>query len=558
MLRHIHIRNFAIIDELDLDLDPGMTALTGETGAGKSILVDALGLVLGDRADSGTVKHGANKADITVSFDLSDLPQTHAWLEDQDLDNEFDCQLRRVISSDGRSKAYINGTPATLNQLKQLGSRIVEIHGQHEHQSLMQREIQRQLLDNYGDLGTLLNKTRGHYDAWKEVHDRYQRLYSNRQERSDRLDILRYQVDELQTFEIRDREWTTLTEEHERLAHAEQLASTAQQACQVLYEADEQSLYSALNQQILAVQDASHIDSTLTPALDLLHQAQINVQEAHDDLRRYADRIEIDPARLSWLDQRMSGLQDLARKHHCEPDQLFAVLERLEQELAELDGDGENLEGLQQKLKEAEQAYRQTADKLLEKRLAAARKLSQGVTRAMQTLGMKGGHFEVQVSRDDEATPGPHGMDQIEFEVSANPGQPIRPLAKVASGGELARISLAIQMLAAGSLSIPTLIFDEVDSGIGGAVAEIVGRHLRQLGKERQVLCVTHLPQVAAQAHHHLMVQKSSTGRETQTAIQILESEQRTEEVARMLGGVELTDHTLAHAREMIERAQEA
>lgn len=558
MLRHIHIRNFAIIDELDLDLDPGMTALTGETGAGKSILVDALGLVLGDRADSGTVKHGANKADITVSFDLSELPKTLAWLEDQDLDNEYDCQLRRVISSDGRSKAYINGTPATLSQLKQLGSRIVEIHGQHEHQSLMQREIQRQLLDNYGDLGTLLDKTRDQYDAWKEIHDRHQRLYSNRQERSDRLDILRYQVNELQTFEVRDGEWTTLTEEHERLAHAEQLASTAQQACRVLYEADEQSLYSALNQQIQAVQDASQIDSSLAPALDLLHQAQINVQEAHDDLRRYADRIEIDPARLSWLDQRMSGLQDLARKHHCEPDQLFAVLERLEQELAELDGDGENLEGLQLKLKEAEQAYRQTADKLLEKRLVAARKLSQGVTRAMQTLGMKGGHFEVQVTRDDEVAPGPHGMDQIEFEVSANPGQPIRPLAKVASGGELARISLAIQMLAAGSLSIPTLIFDEVDSGIGGAVAEIVGRHLRQLGKERQVLCVTHLPQVAAQAHHHLMVQKRSSGHETQTAIQVLESEQRTEEVARMLGGVELTEHTLAHAREMIERAQEA
>jgi len=558
MLRHIHIRNFAIIDELDLDLDSGMTALTGETGAGKSILVDALGLVLGDRADSGTVKHGASKADITVSFDLSDLEQTRSWLEEQDLDNEFDCQLRRVISSDGRSKAYINGTPATLNQLKQLGGSIVEIHGQHEHQSLMQRDTQRQLLDNYGNLGALLIELRQRFDNWKELQDRFQVLSSHSKERSDRLDILRYQIEELLTHEVKEGEWTRLTEEHERLAHAEQLASTAQQACQVLYESDEQSLYSVLSQQIQSVQDAVQIDHNLETALDLLHQAQINVQEAHDELRRYADRIDIDPARLSWLDQRMIGLQDLARKHHCEPDQLFAVLERMEQELAELDGDGENLEGLSQKLQEAEQAYRQTADQILEKRLKAARKLSQGVTQAMQTLGMKGGHFEIQVTRDDEATFTAHGMDQIEFEVSANPGQPIRPLAKVASGGELARISLAIQMLAAGSLSIPTLIFDEVDSGIGGAVAEIVGRHLRQLGKERQVLCVTHLPQVAAQAHHHFMVQKSSTGRDTQTAIQILESEQRTEEVARMLGGVELTDHTLAHAREMIERAQEA
>jgi len=558
MLRHIHIRNFAIIDELDLDLDSGMTALTGETGAGKSILVDALGLVLGDRADSGTVKHGASKADITVSFDLSDLEKTRSWLEEQDLDNEYDCQLRRVINSDGRSKAYINGTPATLNQLKQLGGSIVEIHGQHEHQSLTQRETQRQLLDNYGNQGALLTELRQRFDQWKEIQDRFQVLSSNSKERSDRLDILRYQIEELLTHEVKEGEWTRLTEEHERLAHAEQLANTAQQACLVLYESDEQSLYSVLSQQIQSVQDAAQIDHSLETALDVLSQAQINVQEAHDELRRYADRIDIDPARLSWLDQRMIGLQDLARKHHCEPDQLFAVLERMEQELTELDGDGENLEGLSQRLSEAEQAYRQTADQLLEKRLKAARKLSQGVTQAMQTLGMKGGHFEIQVTRDDEATFSAQGMDQIEFEVSANPGQPIRPLAKVASGGELARISLAIQMLAAGSLSIPTLIFDEVDSGIGGAVAEIVGRHLRQLGKERQVLCVTHLPQVAAQAHHHFMVQKNSTGRDTQTAIQILESEQRTEEVARMLGGVELTDHTLAHAQEMIERAQKA
>jgi DNA repair protein RecN (Recombination protein N) len=422
----------------------------------------------------------------------------------------------------------------------------------------MQRDTQRQLLDNYGGLGALLIELRQRFDSWKEIQDRFQVLSSNSKERSDRLDILRYQIEELLTHEVKEGEWTRLTEEHERLAHAEQLASTAQQACQVLYEADEQSLYSVLSQQIQSVQDAVQIDHSLETALDLLHQAQINVQEAHDELRRYADRIDIDPGRLSWLDQRMIGLQDLARKHHCEPDQLIAVLERMEQELAGLDGDGENLEGLSQRLGEAEQAYRQTADQLLDKRLKAARKLSQGVTKAMQTLGMKGGHFEIQVTRDDEATFTAHGMDQIEFEVSANPGQPIRPLAKVASGGELARISLAIQMLAAGSLSIPTLIFDEVDSGIGGAVAEIVGRHLRQLGKERQVLCVTHLPQVAAQAHHHFMVQKSSTGRDTQTAIQILESEQRTEEVARMLGGVELTDHTLAHAREMIERAQEA
>jgi DNA repair protein RecN (Recombination protein N) len=558
MLRHIHIRNFAIIDELDLDLDAGMTALTGETGAGKSILVDALGLVLGDRADSGTVKHGSSKADITVSFDLSDLPVTRAWLEEQDLDTDDECQLRRIIGSDGRSKAYINGTPATLNQLKQLGSMIVEIHGQHEHQTLMHRETQRQLLDNYGAHKTLLDKLSVSFDVWKKIRDSYQALSSSSQERSDRIDMLRYQIEELLTHEVREGEWNNLIEEHERQAHAEQLSGTAQQACQALYEAEEQSVYSILSQQLQAVQNASRIDGSLEPALELLSQARINVQEAHDDLRRYADRIESDPARLNWLEQRMSSLKDLARKHHCEPGELSEILSGLEQELSELDGEGENLEQLQIHLAKAEQEYRKYADQLMEKRVGSARKLSQGVTRAMQTLGMEGGHFEIQVSRDEDATFSPHGMDQIEFEVSANPGQPIRPLARVASGGELARISLAIQMLAAGSLSIPTLIFDEVDSGIGGAVAEIVGRHLRQLGEERQVLCVTHLPQVAAQAHHHFMVQKTRSGRETQTAIRALVSEQRTEEVARMLGGVELTDQTLAHAREMIARAQEA
>jgi len=557
MLRHIHIRNFAIIDELDLDLDAGMTALTGETGAGKSILVDALGLVLGDRADSGAVKHGASKADITVSFDLSDLPVTRTWLEEQDLDTDDECQLRRVIGSDGRSKAYINGTPATLNQLKQLGSMIVEIHGQHEHQSLMHRETQRQLLDNYGAHKTLLNKISTCFETWKATRDRYQALSSSSLERSDRIDMLRYQIEELLTHEVREGEWNDLIEEHDRLAHAEQLSGTAHQACQALYEAEEQSVYSILSQQLQAVQNATQIDSSLEPALELLSQARINVQEAHDDLRRYADRIESDPARLNWLEQRMSSLKDLARKHHCEPGVLSEVLSALEQELNELDGEGENLDQLQLHLAEAEQEYRQYADQLMEKRVGSARKLGQGVTRAMQTLGMEGGHFEIQVGRDEDAVFSPHGMDQIEFEVSANPGQPVRPLARVASGGELARISLAIQMLAAGSLSIPTLIFDEVDSGIGGAVAEIVGRHLRQLGEDRQVLCVTHLPQVAAQAHHHFMVQKTRSGRETQTAIRALVSEQKTEEVARMLGGVELTDQTLAHAREMIARAQE-
>jgi len=555
MLRQIHIQNFAIIDELDLEVSSGMTALTGETGAGKSILIDALGLLLGDRADSGTVKHGASKADITAEFDLTDLPEARAWLDELELGQDGECLIRRVVGSDGRSKSFINGTPANLSQLKSLGTYLVEIHGQHEHQSLMKRDTQRRLLDSYAGHEDMVQAVSSSFAHWKRLQERFTELSTNQDERQRHTDMLRYQVDELQKLEPTENEWPQLVEEHDRLAHAGQLLETTQQACSVLYEADDQSLYTILSGQTHALEEACRIDSSLETALDLLRNAQINTQEAHDELRRYSDRIDMDPARLQWLEQRLGAYKELSRKHHCAPEALAEILSQLTRELVSLDLDENDLDKLELQVKQAAETYTTLARQLHESRHQAAMKLSAGITEVMQELGMQGGQFDISVSWNDEASYSANGLDMINFQVSANPGQPLKLLTKVASGGELARISLAIQMLATENLSVPTLIFDEVDSGIGGGVAEIVGRLLRKLGGTRQVMCVTHLPQVAAQAHHHFMVEKSRGDDQTSTSIRVLESEQRIDEVARMLGGVEMTDQTRAHASEMLDRA---
>lgn len=556
MLTHIHIRNFAIIDELDLDLSGGMTALTGETGAGKSIVVDALGLVLGDRADSAVVRHGAAKADISVSVDLCELPAARQWLEDNDLDAEDECLLRRVVSHDGRSKIYINGSPSTLQLVRELGNLLVDIHGQHEHQSLLRREMQRELLDDYADNTRLRAAVAQAYSHWKGLRERLDSLTLAGDERQARVELLRFQVGELEALDLRDGEYQELSEEHQRLAHAGRLLELAEGSYTALYDAEEQSIHSLLGHQLHDLGEAAELDPSLKEPLELINSAQIQLREAADALRHYADAMDLDPERLAFLDERLGLMHDLARKHRVPPEELPALHQRLAEELAELEGDAFDVETLEAELTKAENAYRDAAEKLRSSRIKAARQLNKGVTDAMQDLGMEGGHFEIAVSPDDNDRFAPHGLDDIEFQVSANPGQPIQPLARVASGGELSRISLAIQMIAARSVTVPTLVYDEVDTGIGGAVAEVVGRQLRRLGETRQVLCVTHLPQVAAQAHHHLQVAKRKGRDTTQTRIEALEQAQRVEEIARMLGGVELTEQTLAHAEEMIQRAQ--
>ncbi len=556
MLKHIRIRNFAIIDHIDIEFHAGMTALTGETGAGKSILLGALGLMLGDRADSDNVRVGSSKSEISAEFDISKLDHIKLWLKEKELDTETDCLLRRRLSEDGRSRAFINSTPVPLQDLRELGEMLVDIHGQHEHQSLMRSDMQRQLLDDYSQHKSLLAELKNIYQQWKKVSTEFQQLQDDSKNRSDRLDLLRYQVGELDALSPVEGEYATLSEEHQRLANVDKLSATSQQAVMALYDAEEGTLYSQLSQQINLLESASEIDPQLTPATTMLNEARVQIEETASLLREYLASLDNNPERFNEVESRLGGLHDLARKHRVEPDQLFAVHAQLQQELKNLDHADENLARLEQQTQEFKKSYLTLANKLSKSRNQFAQSLNKEISKAMQTLGMTGGKFEILVKTDAQANYSAQGLDDIEFTVSANAGQPCKPLAKVASGGELSRISLAIQMITAKQGRIPTLIFDEVDSGVGGGIAEIVGQHLRLLGHDRQVFCVTHLPQVASQAHQHLRVLKHIQEGLTQTQIQTLTEKERVEEISRMLGGIEITQQTRAHAKEMLDKAQ--
>ncbi len=557
MLTHIRLRDFAIVDELELEFSGGMTALTGETGAGKSILVDALGLALGDRGDSGVIRHGAERAEIEAGFDISTLPAVTGWLRDQDLDADGDCLLRRIIGKDGRSRAYINGRGSTLQALQELGAQLIDIHGQHEHQSLLRRDMQRALLDDYAGHGTQLDALATLYREWKHAGDEVAQLRQAVEERTARGELLRYQVQELQSLALHDTEIEKLNQEHARLANVGRLLETGQHALSQIYEGEDGTAQQLLGQALHEIDALCELDPSLGDTRELLNGALIQLQEGADALRRYTERLELDPERLNQLEQRLGSIHDLARKHRIVPQELPAQLTRLKQELAGLEHDDARLDSLQARIDELTDEFNQKAGSLSRARRAAAKTLGTQVSAVMTQLGMPGGRIDIQVGNATPARFTPTGIDTIEFLVSANPGQPLRPLSKVASGGELSRISLAIQVITANSGRIPTLIFDEVDTGIGGGVAEVVGRQLRTLGEARQVLCVTHLPQVAAQAHHHLQVSKLSSKDHTRTSIRVLNAEQRTDELARMLGGVEITTQTLAHAEEMLTRAQQ-
>ncbi len=555
MLTHIHIRDFAIIDTLDLDLHTGLSALTGETGAGKSILLDAIGLVLGDKADSQTVRHGADKTDITLSIDISQTPSARAWLQAQTIDNDEEiCILRRVVTQQGKSRAWINGSPTNLSQLRELGEQLVDIHGQHEHQSLMKKDAQRQLIDAFAGNEALLAATRRAWQTWKQLKERVIALTTQQQQFQERVDLLRFQAQELETLALQPDEITQLDEELNRLANAEQLRTTTAQSYDQLYDA-EPSLYSSLGRVIGELEQQARIDPQLNNAVELLTSSQIQLQEAAALLRDYAEGLEIDPQRLQLVESRIAEIRHIARKYRLEPPALLEKLASIQQELVQLNSDDYDLDALTEQLHNATQTYLQQAQHLTTSRQAAAQQLAQGVTQAMQDLGMQGGEFSIQVtplqnkSSHFQAT----GMDNVEFMVSANPGQPLKPLVKVASGGELSRISLAIQMIAAQKVTLPALIFDEVDTGIGGGIAEVVGKQLRALGTNRQVLCVTHLPQVASQAHQHYKVTKIKGQSHTSTGIEPLTATQRVEEIARMIGGMEITAATRALAEEMLK-----
>ena len=558
MLSHIHIRNFAIVDEIDVELDDGMTALTGETGAGKSILVDALGLVLGDRADSGVIRHGCDRAEISAGFETGSHPAVSAWLVERELDMDGECQLRRVINRGGRTRGYINGQPAPMQSLRELGEMLVDIHGQHEHQSLLRSSVQRQLLDDFGGHSALLSKVAGLYGEWLATRDELDAVISDDTERDARLDLLRYQLQELDTLGLTAEDIRNIDEEHSRLANAGQLLETCQQGLARLDADDGNTAYSLTNRTLEELTELAVLDSRLGDSTRLLSDASILLQECIDSLRQYTDRLELDPGRLQWLEERIGILHDLARKHRCPAEELPAVEQALRRELDSIEHADQHREALQARLEELEARYTDSARQLSGARKNAAVKFGREITRAMQTLGMAGGMFEVAVAARSNESFSAHGVDSIEFRVSANKGLPVQPLAKVASGGELSRISLSIQVISAGSDTTPTMIFDEVDRGIGGGVAEIVGQKLRALGADRQVLCVTHLPQVAALANHQMQVSKLAGEDTTHTRIRPLDDGERIDEIARMLGGVKITRQTREHAREMIEQAQTA
>ncbi len=548
MLRNLTIRDYAIIDELELEFDSGFTVLTGETGAGKSILVEALGLVLGDRADAGAVRHGAERAEITAEFELDD--GTAGWLREHDL-ADGECILRRVVGADGRSRGFVNGTPAPLTLMRELGERLVDIHGQHEHQSLVRRDAQLALVDAHGDHEPALRSVTAAYDAWHETDRAWRALSEAASERAHRIELLRFQVRELESLGLKDGELEELDAEHARLANADRLLEGVRQAATLADADDAPNLRGMLKDAVDALDDVVDHDPSLAPIRELLSQASILVGESATDLNRWLERFEVDPQRFEFVTHRIGTAHQLARKHRVEPGALAGLAADLANELDDLDHADERLAELERERTRTIDDYRKSAVALAQARKATAGTLGNDVTAAMQSLGMRGGSFAIEVATDPDRFD-PTGTERVEFTVTANAGQPLRPLAKVASGGELSRISLAFQVTAAEAATIGCLIFDEVDAGIGGAVAEIVGRELRRLSGIRQVLAVTHLPQVASQADVHLRVAKKRVGGDTRTRVERLTDDARIEELARMLGGVKVTDRVRATAKEML------
>jgi DNA repair protein RecN (Recombination protein N) len=555
MLSHIHISNFAIVDELELDFSPGMSTLTGETGAGKSIVVDALGFALGDRADSGFVRHGAERAEISVTFDVRHNEPVQNWLVQQDIDNDDDCLLRRVIGSDGRSRAYINGSQVPVQTLKQLGDMLVDIHGQHEHQSLLKPDMQRTLLDSYGQHQEQLAKVQDIYQQWRDAHRELDTLSGSERDHEDRLELLGYQLDELETLNLQPGEQEQLDQEHARLANANRLLDTGQQVYQRLSE-DESSLLDQLERMVSDVSGLANVDDRFGDIASTLNMAAEQSQDAARSLRQLLENTELDPERLQEVEQRISAIHDLARKHRVPAKELPEVHARIARELDGLKNAEGRIRELQSIIEQTQQDYAQHAAELKQLREKASKRLAKAITQNMHQLGMPGGVLEIRLHDQPLDRLSPAGTEKVEFMVSANPGQPVKPLTKVASGGELSRISLAIQVITAANVQVPTMIFDEVDVGIGGGVAEVVGEQLHALSANTQVICVTHLAQVAAQGDNQYMVSKLASSNVTQTQIRHLSNEERVQEIARMMGGKEITEQTLALAQEMIGHAR--
>jgi DNA repair protein RecN (Recombination protein N) len=552
MLVNLNIIDLAVVKALDLDLNKGMTVLTGETGAGKSIMLTALGLALGDRADSGYIRPESKRAEINLEFDVTTVHQAQQWLKDNDLDEGQVCMVRRVISDDGRSKAYINNRPVTLQTLQELCEKLVQIHGQHAHLNLLHSDEQRRLLDVFGGNQPLLDKLNALYQQWDKCHKELEKLIKANNDQQQREEFLRYQIDELQQLDLQTYDYKALSDEHNKLANLEHILAIGQRQVDNLYENDQLSAYKMLSQSHHDITQIAQFAPELNNICNLLAEAKIQTEEAAMELRRFIKSQEADPQRMESLESQLSVIQKISRKHHVTPESLPELSLKLEQELDGLTHSGERINFLTAQTEELVNQYLKLAAELSALRSQQAVRLQLQISAMIKELGMPQGEFLVNCSTIEDKIPKPNGKDKIEYLVCANPGLPAKSLAKVASGGELSRISLAIQVVTSSDNTTPTMIFDEVDSGIGGGIAEIVGQKLRSLGNDRQVLCITHLPQVAAQAHHHLYVAKNNQTDITSSTVSKLNIEERVEEVSRMLGGLIITENTRTHAREML------
>lgn len=543
------------MDEVEAELRPGLTVLTGETGAGKSILVDALGLAMGNRADSDAVRPGAERAEITATFSTTGNQAVNQWLKDNDLDvttssDASECVLRRIVTADGRSRGYINGNTVPMHLLREIGALLVDICGQQAHQSLGQAENQRILLDQHGDHLQLVADHRNTWRQWQALQQEYDQLNTTRSDQAARMDLLRFQVHELDALDARPGELDELEHSHRIAANASRIQQNAGAALQMLYENEQVSAYDLTSKARSYLQDLSELDPKLSALVTQLTEAEIQMSEAADTLRRYLDRDSPDAANLPALENRLAAMHEMARKHRVTAAELPELAARLRDELQRCEHSDDTLDELRQAIATQVAQLQKLSEKLTSARQRAAKSLAKEVTRNIQQLGMSAGKFSVHLEALDK--PGATGAERVEFRVAINPGIPAGALSKVASGGELSRVSLAIQVAACKQTNIPTLIFDEVDAGVGGGTADIVGQQLRKLAATSQVLCVTHLAQVASKGQQHFRVSKLSDGRSTRTRVTQLTHDERVEELARMLGGLEITERTRDHAAEML------
>lgn len=553
MLCSIHIKDLAVVESLELELHEGFTVLTGETGAGKSILLTAIGLALGDRADPGYIRPNCDKAEINLHFDLKHCQSASDWLEEHELADQRNCLVRRVLNRDGRSKGFINGTPVSLQMLQKLGEKLIDIHGQHAHLSLMRRDEQCRILDDIAGNQAILEHIRNLCQQWSSLSQELTQVQVRTTNAQERKQLAEFQILELEQSEVETLDYQALVDEHKLLANVEKVLSTGQLQLDRLEDNENQSVHAILADTIRDLSDFSGIANEFDPLIAMLNEARIQVQETAQTLRRYLDSLETDPRRFEALEQSLSLLHSLARKHQTSPETLPRVLNDLRQEMEQIEFGAERITQLEAQLSNLYKSYLENAATLSKLRKKAAKQLCANITETIRSLGMPHGDFAVDITPTADLTqPKSKGFDLIEYRVSTNPGLGPKPLSKIASGGELSRISLAIQVAVVDSNTTPTMIFDEVDAGIGGGVAEIVGQRLRALGKSRQVLCVTHLPQVAAQSHQHLLVEKISTKNQTRSLVRALSKEEIPIEIARMLGGIKITKQTLAHAQEML------